>query len=121
MLRKINMADYDDTFQKEHKINKVLSANSGVLTKGKAQRVVKILDDRYSELKGYIGVPDESYMILKFEAELRGSNIEENAIKLYAEQMNTFVPAEELIPKPPVEYEDAGYKEMESKLETGFL
>ncbi|AIS51998.1 RNA polymerase sigma-70 factor, ECF subfamily [Thermoanaerobacter kivui] len=116
MLRKINMADYDVQLQKEYKINKVLSANSGVLTKEKAQRVVKMLDDRYSELKEYIGVPDESYMILKFEAELRGSNIEENAIKLYAEQMNTFVPAEELIPKSPAEYENAGYKEMESKL-----
>jgi RNA polymerase sigma-70 factor (ECF subfamily) len=115
MLRKINMADYDDTFQKEHKINKVLSANSGVLTKEKAQKVVKVLDDKYAELKGYIGVPDESYMILKFEAELKGNNIEEKTIKLYAEQMNTFVPAEELIPKSPAEYENAGYKEMESK------
>jgi RNA polymerase sigma-70 factor (ECF subfamily) len=116
MLKKVNMSDYDDQLQKEYKINKVLGANSGELTKEKAQRVVKVLDDKYAELKGYIGVPDESYMILKFEAELRGNNIEENTIKLYAEQMNTFVPAEELIPKLPAEYEDAGYKEMESKL-----
>lgn len=116
MLKKVNMSDYDDQLQKEHKINKVVNANSGVLTKEKAQRVVKVLDDKYAELKGYIGVPDESYMILKFEAELRGNNIEENRIKLYAEQMNTFVPAEELIPKSPAEYENAGYKEMESKL-----
>ncbi len=45
MLKKVNMSDYDDQLQKEYKINKVVSANSGVLTKEKAQRVVKVLDE----------------------------------------------------------------------------
>lgn len=116
MLKKINIDDYDQQLEYELKAKKIYEANKDSLSSENVEKAINILDDKYSELKEYIGKADDSYMILKFEAKLDKNGVIDKTIRLYAEQMNIFIPADDLIPKNPQEYEDAGYREMEEAL-----
>ncbi len=116
ILKKINIADYERKLANELKVEKVFNANKSSLNNNEIRKMVKLLDDKYLELEEYIGKAYDSYIILKFEAGLVENIIEDKTIKLYVEQMNGFISANELIPKVPQEYEDMGSKEIVSAL-----
>ncbi|MCR4434206.1 MAG: amidase domain-containing protein [Caldiserica bacterium] len=113
MLQAIGLTSYNYQEGQEEKEHLILVANPKFPTE-KTEEIIKALDDRYNELTSYIGVADDSYMNLKIEAKLKGNEYEN--VKLYLQQQDGYVPAENMLPGSAEEMEKEGFSFMNSLL-----
>jgi len=106
MLKVMGITNYNYEARCDQKVNAILTTHPG-LTAEQAKEAVKVLDEKYQELASYIGVADDSYLTLKMEAEFRHNACEN--VKLYLQQQDGYVSAEQILPSSPEEMEKDGF------------
>ncbi len=117
MLKKANMTNF--TYESKAKTDEaVAKANKGKLKNEKMAKVAKELDFRFNELKQYIDKAADNNFILKITAKVSNNAVAADSIKIMAENIDTLVPVEQLLPNTAEEMEAEGANDMQMVIES---
>lgn len=112
MLKKVNLSDF--SYESKAKTDEaVVKANNGKLKNEQLAKVSKEIDFRFNDLKQYINKADDNNFFLKVTADVSNEAIVQDSIKILAENVDTFVPIEQLLPKSSDEMEADGFNDMQ--------
>jgi|GEM_PF-1176847 len=112
MLKKVNLSDF--SYESKEKTDKVVkNANKDILVSEQMVKATEAIDFRFSDLKQYIGKDSDNNFYLKVTANLSNGDIDKNSIKILAENIDTYVSVEELLPKSAAEMEEEGFNDMQ--------
>ncbi len=117
MLKKANLTNFN--YESKAKTDEaVAKANKGKLKNEKMAKVAKEIDNRFNDLKHYIGKADDNNFILKVTAKISNNEVAADSIKIMAENIDTLVPVEQLLPKTAEEMEVEGSNDMQMIIES---
>lgn len=117
MLKKVNLNDF--SYESKEKTDIALAnANKGILASAQMVKAAKEIDFRFNDLKQYINKESDNNFYLKVTADLSNGNIVEDSIKILAENIDTYIPVEQLLPKSAVEMEGEGFNDMQLVLDS---
>ncbi|WP_158281680.1 amidase domain-containing protein [Sporanaerobacter acetigenes] len=97
MLERVNL----NTFSYEsddNTINMVSAANKSNLSDRQIEVASKIIIDKIKDLEQYIGQADDTNFIFKITASVKDGEIDISTLKMFAENIDEFIPAEEILP-----------------------
>ncbi|KXG74881.1 amidase domain-containing protein [Thermotalea metallivorans] len=117
MLKKVNLEDFN--YESKAKTDEaVLKANKDKLKKEQLEKVSKEIEFKFNDLKQYINKADDNNFFLTVTADVKDHKIVQDSIKILAENVDTLVPIEELLPKSSEEMEAEGFRDMELALDS---
>lgn len=112
MLKKVNLSDF--SYESKGKTDEaVVKANKGILNNEQLAKVSKEVDFRFNDLKQYINKASDNNFVLKVTANVSNDAILQDSIKILAENVDTFLPVEKLLPRSSDEMEAEGFKDMQ--------
>ncbi|SHI15334.1 amidase domain-containing protein [Sporanaerobacter acetigenes] len=115
MLERVNL----NTFSYEsddNTINMVSAANKSNLSDRQIEVASKIIIDKIKDLEQYIGQADDTNFIFKITASVKDGEIDISTLKMFAENIDEFIPAEEILPKNSQELEKEGFEYLETEI-----
>lgn len=117
MLKKVNLNDF--SYESKAKTDEVIAkANEGKLNNEQLVKASKEIDFRSNDLKQYINKADNNNFFLKVTANVNNDAIVQDSIKILAENIDTILPVEQLLPKSSVEMEIEGFNDMQIVLDS---
>ena len=115
MLKRVNLntLSYESD---DETMNIVAANNENNLSASQIEVASRIINDKFKDLKQYIGESDDTNFIFRVTASARDGEIDMSTINMFAENIDEFIPAEEMLPKVEYEYEQEGFKYLETEI-----
>ncbi len=112
MLKKVNLSDF--SYESKAKTDEAVSkTNKGKLKNEQLAKVSKEIDFKFNDLKEYINKANDNNFFLTVTAKVSNGIISEDSIIIMAENVDTYIPVEELLPKTSVKMEEEGFNDMQ--------
>ncbi|MBU5437195.1 amidase domain-containing protein [Tissierella sp. MSJ-40] len=115
MLKKVNLNTL--SYESDDETMSIVAANNeNNLNANQIEVTSRIINDKFKDLKQYIGESDDTNFIFRVTASARDGQIDMSTINMFAENIDEFIPAEEMLPKAEYEYEQEGFKYLETEI-----
>ncbi|WDV48087.1 amidase domain-containing protein [Clostridiaceae bacterium M8S5] len=112
MLKRINLSDF--SYESKAKTDEaVVKANKNNLKNEQLAKVSKAIDFKFNDLQQYINKSDDNFFYLKITADISNDKIVQNSIKILAENIDSFVPIKQMLPKTSLEMEKEGFNDIQ--------
>lgn len=117
MLKKANLKDFK--YESKAKTDEaVYNANKDKLSNDKIARVSKEIDFRLNDLKQYINQPFDGNYFLEVTADVMDGSLDTNSIRILAENVDEYIPFDEMLPKSEEEMEQEGSDDMQAAIDS---
>lgn len=113
MLKKANMKDFKHE-SKAKTDEAVYKANKDKLSNDKIAYISKEIDFRLSYLEQYINKPVNGNYYLKVTADVNDGTLDTNSIRILAENVDEYVPFDEMLPESEEQIEQEGLNDMQA-------
>ncbi|MGF7430277.1 amidase domain-containing protein [Thermoanaerobacterium thermosaccharolyticum] len=115
MLKKVNLNNFK--YESNAKMNSALfEANKNSLKEYQLSKASKELEFRFNDLSQYINKADDNNFFLTVTADVKDNQIVQDSINIMAENIDTMVPIQNLLPKSSEEMETEGIHDMQQVL-----
>lgn len=117
MLKKVGVDNF--SYESKAKTDETLvKVNNGKMNNSSIAKASKFIEKKFNDLNGYIGKEDDTSLILKVSADTSNDIIVEDSITIMAENIDTFIPVEDLLPKSSEEMEVSGSTDMQLEMDS---
>ncbi|MEG6565702.1 hypothetical protein V6B95_01865 [Thermoanaerobacterium saccharolyticum] len=115
MLKEVNLNNFK--YESNAKMNSALfEANKNSLKEDQLSKASKELEFRFNDLSQYINKADDNNFFLTVTANVKDNQIVQDSINIMAENIDTMVPIQNLLPKSSEEMEAEGVHDMQQLL-----
>ncbi|WP_273702730.1 amidase domain-containing protein [Thermoanaerobacter sp. A7A] len=115
MLKEVNLNNFK--YESNAKMNSALfEANKNSLKEDQLSKASKELEFRFNDLSQYINKADDNNFFLTITADVKNNQIIQDSINIMAENIDTLVPIQDLLPKSLEKMEEEGIHDMQQIL-----
>lgn len=117
MLKKANLKDFKHESRAKTE-EAVYNTNKDNLSNDKIARVSEEIDFRLNDLRQYINQPFDGNYFLKVTADVVDGTLDTNSIQILAENVDEYIPFDEMLPKSEEEMEQEGSVDMQAVIDS---